>query len=83
VRGIVTAVIECIGSSPPDLVQDVLTNGITLTGGVGMLAGLDILLSQEAEVPVHVTDQPLESVVLGAGKCLEAFHDLKSMFVGA
>jgi rod shape-determining protein MreB and related proteins len=83
VRAIMTAVIECIGSSPPDLVQDVLTNGITLTGGGGMLAGLDILLSQEAEVPVHVTDQPLESVVLGAGKCLEAFEDLKSMFVGA
>ena len=82
-RSIITAVIECIGSSPPDLVQDVLTNGITLTGGGGMLAGLDILLSQEAEVPVHVTDQPLEAVVMGAGKCLEAFESLKSMFVDA
>ncbi|HZA20060.1 MAG TPA: rod shape-determining protein [Actinomycetota bacterium] len=82
-RSIITAVIECIGSSPPDLVQDVLSNGITLTGGGGMLAGLDILLSQEAEVPVHVTDQPLEAVVMGAGKCLEAFESLKSMFVDA
>ena len=82
-RSIITAVIECIGSSPPDPVQDVLTNGITLTGGGGMLAGLDILLSQEAEVPVHVTDQPLEAVVMGAGKCLEAFESLKSMFVDA
>jgi rod shape-determining protein MreB len=82
-RSIVTAVVECIGSSPPDLVQDVLTNGITLTGGGGLLTGLDILLSQEAEVPVHVTDQPLEAVVLGAGKCLEAFESLKSMFVEA
>jgi rod shape-determining protein MreB len=57
--------------------------GITLTGGGGMLAGLDMLLSQEVEVPVHITDQPLEVVVLGAGKCLEAFEDLKSMFVSA
>jgi rod shape-determining protein MreB len=81
VRAIVSATIECIGSSPPDLVQDVLTQGITLTGGGGMLAGLDMLLSQEAEVPVHVTEQPLEAVVLGAGRCLEAFQNLKSVFL--
>lgn len=81
VKAIVTAVIECIGASPPDLVQDVLTNGITLAGGGGMLSGLDMLLSQQAEVPVHVTKQPLEAVVLGAGKCLDAFDSLKSMFI--
>src|SRR5918994_1972323 len=33
VRSIVAAVVDCLGSSPPDLVQDVLSNGITLTGG--------------------------------------------------
>ena len=82
VRAIVSAVLECIGSSPPDLVQDVLNHGITLTGGGGMLSGLDMLISQECEVPVHVTPQPLESVVLGAGKCLDAFDSLKSMLVG-
>ena len=81
VRQIVTAVVECIGGSPPDLVQDVLTHGITLTGGGGMLAGLDMLISQEAEVPVHVTEQPLEAVVLGAGRCLESFGNLKSVLL--
>lgn len=80
-RAIVTAVVECIGASPPDLVQDVLTNGITLTGGGGMLSGLDMLLSQECDVPVHVTEQPLEAVVMGAGKCLEAFGSLKSLIL--
>jgi rod shape-determining protein MreB and related proteins len=81
VRSIVTAVVECIGASPPDLVQDVLTHGITLTGGGGMLSGLDMLLSQEAEVPVHITEQPLEAVVMGAGRCLEAFGNLKSVLL--
>lgn len=80
-RLVVGAVIDCIGSSPPDLVQDVLMTGITLTGGGGMLSGLDMLLSQECEVPVHMTEQPLESVVLGAGKCLESFQDLKQIFL--
>src|ERR671914_745639 len=65
VRAIVASVIECIGSSPPDLVQDVLTNGITLTGGGGLLQGLDMLIAQEAEVHVNITEQPLEAVVLG------------------
>ena len=81
VRSIVSAVVECLGTAPPDLVQDVLMTGITLTGGGGMLSGFDMLLSQETEVPVHVTEQPLESVVLGAGKCLESFEDLKSILI--
>jgi rod shape-determining protein MreB len=81
VKSIVSATIECISSSPPDLVQDVLNNGITLTGGGGMLSGLDMLLAQEAEVPVHLTEQPLESVVMGAGMCLESFDATKSIFL--
>lgn len=83
VRAIVTAVIECLGTSPPDLVQDVLNNGITLTGGGAMLKGLDMLLSQEAEVPVHITEQPLEAVVMGAGRCLEAFDSIKSVLLNS
>jgi rod shape-determining protein MreB len=81
-RSIVSSVVECLSSSPPDLVQDVLVNGITLTGGGGMLSGLDMLISQETEVPVHVTEQPLEAVVLGAGKCLDAFESAKAVFLG-
>jgi rod shape-determining protein MreB and related proteins len=83
IRAIIAATVDCISASPPDLVQDVLTGGITLTGGGGMLSGFDALLSQETDVPVHVTDKPLESVVLGAGRCLESFDDIKSLFLGA
>jgi rod shape-determining protein MreB len=83
VRAIVSSVIECLGASPPDLVQDVLSNGIALTGGGAMLKGLDMLISQEAEVPVHITEQPLEAVVLGAGKCLDAFDSVRSVLLSA
>jgi rod shape-determining protein MreB and related proteins len=81
VRAVVSAVLTCLGASPPDLVQDVLLNGITLTGGGGMLSGLDKLIAQESEVPVHVTEQPLECVVMGAGKCLESFDQARSIFL--
>ncbi|MEA2499338.1 MAG: rod shape-determining protein MreB [Actinomycetota bacterium] len=83
VRSIVASVVECLGASPPDLVQDVLSNGIALTGGGAMLKGLDMLISQEAEVPVHITEQPLEAVVVGAGKCLDAFDSVKSVLLSA
>lgn len=83
VRSIVASVVECLGASPPDLVQDVLTNGIALTGGGAMLKGLDMLISQEAEVPVHITEQPLEAVVLGAGKCLDVFDSVRSVLLSS
>jgi rod shape-determining protein MreB len=81
IRSITDAVIDCLGKSPPDLVQDVLNNGIALTGGGAMLKGLDMLLSQETEVPVNVTEQPLEAVVTGAGRCLEAFESVKNVIL--
>ena len=81
VRQLIEAVIACISGSPPDLVKDVASNGVTLTGGGGMLAGLDLLISEECEVPVNVSEQPLEAVVMGAGRCLEAFGSLKSVLI--
>jgi rod shape-determining protein MreB len=51
-----------------------------LTGGGGLLRGLDLLLSQECEVPVHLTERPLETVVLGAGVMLEHLDDYQSSF---
>jgi rod shape-determining protein MreB len=51
-----------------------------LTGGGGLLRGLDLLLSQECEVPVHLTERPLETVVLGAGRMLEHLDDYQNSF---
>ena len=48
--------------------------------GGGLLQGMDMLLSQECEVPVHLTERPLETVVLGAGSMLEHLADYRSSF---
>jgi rod shape-determining protein MreB len=48
-----------------------------------MLRGLERRLEEETRIPVHLVDAPLECVVLGAGRCLEAFDSLKVMFMGA
>jgi len=80
VRRIVAAARRTLAEAPPELTHDVLEAGMFLTGGGGLLRGLDLLLSQECEVPVHLTDRPLETVVLGAGAMLEHLSDYRSSF---
>lgn len=81
VNQICQAVVDCLGEAPPELAQDILTSGIWLTGGGAMLQGLTLRLEQDTHVPVHLTETPLESVVLGAGKALESFDLLRDIFV--
>jgi rod shape-determining protein MreB len=77
---IVDAARRTLAEAPPELTHDVLETGTFLTGGGALLRGLDLLLSQECEVPVHVTDRPLETVVMGAGAMLERLDDYRSSF---
>jgi rod shape-determining protein MreB and related proteins len=83
VSAMVDAVVSCLGQAPPELAQDLIEQGIYLVGGGGMLRGLDLRIESEAEVPVHLVDAPLECVVLGAGRCIEAYDSLKVMFMGS
>ena len=82
VGAIVDSVVQCLGQAPAELAQDLLTEGIHLSGGGGLLQGLDRRLQEETSLPVRLVDAPLECVALGAGKCLEAFESLKVMFMG-
>jgi rod shape-determining protein MreB len=83
ISAICESVISCLGQAPPELAQDLIHQGIHLVGGGGMLSGLDKRLSNETGIPVHLVDAPLECVVLGAGRCIEAYDSLKVMFMGA
>ena len=83
VSAIVDSVIACLGEAPPELAQDLIVRGIHLVGGGGMLKGLDLRIANETEIPVHLVDAPLECVVLGAGRCIEAYDQLRVMFMGA
>ncbi|MBW3611789.1 MAG: rod shape-determining protein [Actinobacteria bacterium] len=75
------SVVSCLGQAQPELAQDLINHGIHLVGGGGMLRGLDQRIAEETNVPVHLVDAPLECVVLGAGRCIEAYDDLKTMFM--
>jgi rod shape-determining protein MreB and related proteins len=81
VSAIVDAVKDALSETPPELSQDVLRRGIHLTGGGALLQGLDRRLHQETDIPVHVTDDALETVVTGAGRCLAETGMLRELFL--
>ena len=81
----VSAVVDIVKSTldkcPPELAGDVMDRGIALTGGGALLRGLDERLGEETGIPVYLADDPLESVVLGTGKCVEDFDALQQVLI--
>lgn len=64
-------------NTPPELSADIVTQGITLTGGGAFLKGLDRLLSERTLLPVKIAEDPLDCVAKGTGMVLETMDTLK------
>ncbi len=71
VNQIVEAVKVALESAPPELAADIMDVGIHLAGGGALLRGLDRLIASETGMPVHIADDPLSCVALGAGAVLD------------
>lgn len=67
---IVESVKRTLERIPPELAADIYDRGIVIAGGGALLKGLDEMIAHETEVPVHIADDPLSCVVLGAGRIL-------------
>ncbi|MDR2667307.1 MAG: rod shape-determining protein, partial [Holosporales bacterium] len=67
---IANGVKEALEKTPPELVADIIDNGITLTGGGALLSNLDTIIYHVTGVTVRVANNPLNCVVLGTGKAL-------------
>jgi rod shape-determining protein MreB len=80
VASVLDAAATCLGDAPPELAQDIMFQGIQLTGGGALLRGVSQRLADATAVPVHLVNAPLECVVQGAGQCLESFDRLKRLF---
>ena len=81
VRMIVQAVRDGLERIPPELSADVYDRGIVLSGGGALLQRLDDRLRRETGLPVSVAEDPLSSVVLGAGKMLSDFALLRKLSI--
>jgi rod shape-determining protein MreB len=80
-RTIVQTVRIALEQMPPELSADILDKGIVLAGGGSLLKDLDMLLKEETQVPVIVTEAPLFSVALGAGKALDTLSILRQVMI--
>jgi len=81
VKAIVETVRIALEQMPPELSADVVDRGIVLAGGGALLRNLDVLLRKETRLPITITDDPLTTVVLGAGKVLDNLSILKEISV--
>ncbi len=73
------AIKATLDETPPDLVADLSRTGIVLAGGGALLKGLSERLIKETGMPVRVADNPLYSVVTGAGRCVENINMLQQI----
>ncbi len=81
VDSIVQAVRIALEQTPPELAADIVDRGIVLTGGGGLLKGLDHLLREETSLPITVVEDPLSTVALGSGKVLDNLDVLREVTV--
>ncbi len=83
VQQIVDAVKYTLDKTPPELSADIIERGIVVTGGGGLLRGIDERLAHETGMPIVSADRPLQSVVLGSGRCLEDFEALQGVLISS
>ena len=76
---IVEAVRTTLEIVPPELSADIIDRGLTLTGGGALLRGIDVLLSKETGIAVHVAENPLDCVAIGTGSVLDNADILESL----
>ena len=82
VNAIVAAIKTVLEETPPELLADIIDEGITLTGAGALLGGLDKLIQLETGMTTTVAENPLECTVAGLGRCLEneAVRKLPAMY---
>jgi rod shape-determining protein MreB len=79
VSAIIDAVKTTLDRTPPELAADIMEQGIMLTGGGALLAGIDRRLAHETEMPINIAHNPLYSVVIGSGRALENIDAMRGL----
>jgi rod shape-determining protein MreB and related proteins len=67
-------ILKALETTPPEIASDIYRRGIYLTGGGALLRGLDKRLEAKINLPVHIADDPLTSVVQGTGIALKHYN---------
>jgi len=81
VRAIVETIKTALEQTPPELASDIVDKGIVITGGGSLLKNLDEVIRRETSLPVAVAEDPLSTVVVGAGLVFDDFHRFKDVLI--
>ena len=81
INTIVEAVKVALERTPPELAADIVDKGIVLAGGGSLIRGLDTRLREESGLPIITAEDPLCAVVLGAGKVIDNFSEMKKVTI--
>jgi rod shape-determining protein MreB len=76
ISAIFDAICSVIEKTPPELVGDILKNGIVMTGGGSLLYGLDRLMADVIEIRTRIAKNPIQCVAMGTGKVLQYLDQL-------
>ena len=82
IKGLVEGVKDLLETTPPEILSDIMHNGIMLSGGGALIGGLDQLLQSVLKIPVYVVDDPLSAVARGTGIILDDLDFYKEVLVG-
>jgi len=81
VSQIIETIKDTIEETPPELVADIIDQGIVLAGGGALLLGIEVRLAAETNMPVRVADDPLTCVARGTGLILQEVETLEKLLV--
>ena len=81
INSIVDSIKYTLEKTPPELAADIMDRGIMLTGGGALLSGLDKLIKEETGMSVFIAENPLDCVVMGAGKVLDEIEVLRTVLI--
>ncbi len=74
---ILEAIHSVLERTPPELVADISTNGIVMTGGGSLVWGFDKLIESHTGIETHVADDAISCVAYGCGKSLDMLGDMQ------
>jgi len=68
---LIESVKQVLETTPPEVLSDIMHNGIILCGGGALIRGIDKALADELKIPIHIAEDPLTCVARGTGIVLE------------
>ncbi len=81
ILSIISIIMKALEKTPPELSSDIHSNGIYLTGGGALISGLDKLIEERTALKVYKPNEPLLSIVKGAGAVLDSYEKMKNVCI--